>query len=95
MILFFFAFFLLASCANLSGNNHEINLLNKRLTLLEQRIDSLIAGRNTTSLKLNNGNNLNAYSELSESGRCQAFTKKGTQCKRKARNSTYCWQHGG
>ena len=29
------------------------------------------------------------------SGRCQATTKKGTQCKRKAKSgSDYCWQHG-
>lgn len=30
----------------------------------------------------------------SESGRCQAVTKKGTQCKRRAQSgSIYCWQH--
>jgi hypothetical protein len=29
-----------------------------------------------------------------ESGRCQATTKKGTQCSRKAEHgSRYCWQH--
>ena len=29
-------------------------------------------------------------------GRCQATTKKGTQCKRNAAaGSSYCWQHGG
>jgi hypothetical protein len=34
--------------------------------------------------------------EKAYSGRCQAITKKGTQCKRKARpGSKYCWQHGG
>jgi hypothetical protein len=28
--------------------------------------------------------------------RCQAITKKGTQCKRNAKpGSNYCWQHGG
>lgn len=28
------------------------------------------------------------------SNRCQAITKKGTQCKRKAqKGSEYCWQH--
>jgi hypothetical protein len=28
--------------------------------------------------------------------RCQATTKKGSQCKRNAAvNSIYCWQHGG
>lgn len=30
------------------------------------------------------------------SGRCQAITKKGTQCSRAAKPGTsYCWQHGG
>ena len=30
------------------------------------------------------------------SGRCQATTKKGTQCSRNAKaGSSYCWQHGG
>jgi hypothetical protein len=29
-------------------------------------------------------------------GRCQAITKKGTQCSRRAKaGSKYCWQHGG
>lgn len=28
------------------------------------------------------------------SGRCQAITKKGTQCKRSAGAGGYCWQHG-
>lgn len=28
-------------------------------------------------------------------GRCQAITKKGTQCSRRAKpGSAYCWQHG-
>jgi hypothetical protein len=31
-----------------------------------------------------------------ESARCQATTKKGTQCSRTAkRGGNYCWQHGG
>lgn len=30
------------------------------------------------------------------SGRCQATTKKGSQCSRKAKSgSSYCWQHEG
>lgn len=29
------------------------------------------------------------------SNRCQATTKKGSQCKRNARSGGYCWQHGG
>lgn len=32
----------------------------------------------------------------SRTGRCQAITKKGLQCKRNAKDgSSYCWQHGG
>ena len=34
-------------------------------------------------------------STVSEDGHCQGITKKGTQCKRKAKNNGYCWQHGG
>lgn len=31
-----------------------------------------------------------------QSVRCQAITKKGTQCSRNAKpGSRYCWQHGG
>lgn len=32
---------------------------------------------------------------VSYSGRCQATTKKGSQCKRTANSGSYCWQHGG
>lgn len=36
------------------------------------------------------------YSKVIDGGRCQATTKKGTQCKRNAaEGSDYCWQHGG
>lgn len=39
---------------------------------------------------------INQQSQPSSPGRCQAITKKGTQCKRNARpGSAYCWQHGG
>lgn len=27
-------------------------------------------------------------------GRCQAMTKKGTQCKRQEKTGGLCWQHG-
>jgi micrococcal nuclease len=37
-----------------------------------------------------------ASPSTSSPGRCQAITKKGTQCKRAAKpGSNYCWQHGG
>lgn len=34
-------------------------------------------------------------SSSSYSGRCQAITKKGSQCSRSERSGGYCWQHGG
>ena len=35
-------------------------------------------------------------SRVAESIRCQASTKKGTQCSRNAKaGGKYCWQHGG
>jgi methylphosphotriester-DNA--protein-cysteine methyltransferase len=35
-----------------------------------------------------------SQSKAASGGQCQAFTKKGTQCKRKASaGSLYCWQH--
>lgn len=51
----------------------------------------------------NNSSKSNSYSapktsktQKVYSGRCQATTKKGTQCKRSAKaGSSYCWQHGG
>src|ERR1035438_9793705 len=61
---------------------------------------------NPPVLTSSNQNNItsNSYSNTTinkkkldtTSGRCQAITKKGTQCKRKAKpGSIYCWQHGG
>lgn len=33
--------------------------------------------------------------KTSNSGQCQAITKKGSRCSRSARSGGYCWQHGG
>jgi hypothetical protein len=39
---------------------------------------------------------LTAPSRLVGDGRCEATTKKGARCSRKAKpGSRYCWQHGG
>lgn len=41
-----------------------------------------------------NGNNETKTKTTSDDGRCQAITKAGTRCKRKAEaGSKYCWQH--
>ena len=59
-----------------------------------------IESKPTTSNNTRNNtynNNKSSYSTTrssSYSGRCQATTKKGTQCKRTAQSgSRYCWQH--
>lgn len=47
---------------------------------------------NTSNSTVRNSNSQNVQNN--SSGRCQATTKKGTQCKRKAQpGSDYCWQH--
>ncbi|MFT3979242.1 MAG: DUF5763 domain-containing protein [Ferruginibacter sp.] len=74
--------FLFSSCYY---SDRETYYLNERITRLEQRIDSLTGGRNVDPAEPGNY----TYS------RCQAITKRGTQCKRKAKNNGYCWQHNG
>jgi hypothetical protein len=90
---------LLFSCINKDSEAVQMGQLKQRISILEQRIDSLINRRKANSNGLNNSNNSNlspsSYSTFRESGRCLAITKKGTQCKRKAKNNSYCWQHGG
>jgi len=86
---------LLTSCFNTSRNNIRTEQLNQRILLLDQRIDSLISSVNTNLNGLKDtGNSFISYSTVRKTNRCQAITKKGTQCKRSAKNN-YCWQHGG
>lgn len=91
------ALFLLASCFNTDSGVSERNQLNLRIIRLEQRIDSLINSQNTKHIISNDGNsnNLVPYGTVKQFNRCQAITKKGTQCKRRSGNGGYCWQHGG
>lgn len=86
---------LLVSCLNTSRNNLQTAELNQRITLLEKRIDSLIRSTNSASIRITTtGNSGIAYGTTRKTNRCLAITKKGTQCKRSAKNN-YCWQHGG
>jgi hypothetical protein len=45
-------------------------------------------------LMCNCGKELSEYQSLSEDNRCEAITKAGKRCKRRAQvQSHYCWQH--
>ena len=87
---------LFASCSNNDKNNNETQLLNQRILHLEQKIDSLISDMHTNSIVADNksGDTSLSYTTVPQMNRCQAITKKGTQCKRKTKN-VYCWQHEG
>jgi hypothetical protein len=49
-----------------------------------------------TNNSTKNGQNIKHQKAANEYMQCQATTKKGKQCSRKAKTgSNYCWQHGG
>lgn len=79
---------LLYSCDDPNAKVTESKQLNERITRLEQKMDSLTHTSNTEVEGYYN------KSTVSENGHCQGITKKGTQCKRKAKTNGYCWQHG-
>jgi hypothetical protein len=82
------------SCTNTGIT--ETKLLNQRITRLEQQIDSLISDRDINLIGSNKSSDSLFYKETAQQfNRCQAITKKGTQCKRKAKNNNSCWQHEG
>ena len=73
------------SCADADSKTHE---LHQRVTRLEQRMDSLTNTPNGNTVANSN------QPAISVNNRCQGITKKGAQCKRKAKTNGYCWQHG-
>lgn len=77
-------------------NNREVDQLNQRITRLEQRLDSLINKTDKYSSGIYGTENLNGSnaSFYFQFARCQKITKKGKQCRRKAKANGYCWQHG-
>jgi hypothetical protein len=95
MIIGFFGFFILSSCSELNGTGRETDRLNKRITILEKRIDSLLNARNARPFESNKPESSNLFpgDTTMANTRCRAITKKGTQCRRKAKNNSYCWQH--
>jgi micrococcal nuclease len=61
-----------------------------RSSLVSSEIDSQSGSKASSS-----SSSTSYRSSSSGSGQCQAITKKGTRCKRKAKaGSNYCWQHG-
>jgi len=76
----------------------RIDELQKEVSYLHGKIDEL----NTSIQNLNSQaqqkitptQNSSPSDNSQESGQCQAITKKGTQCSRKAQaGSKFCWQH--
>lgn len=89
---------------SISCNNQKIDQLKSDVREIKQslqRIEALLGGR--TPVNSNTITDQNPYGESykptpkspATTGRCQAITKKGKQCSRKARSGGYCWQHGG
>ena len=72
------------SCFSKHQETRKTDRLNERITRLEQRIDSLDCNGSISPARVKN-----------MCSRCQAITKRGKQCRRKAKNNGYCWQHAG
>lgn len=74
----------------------EIAELKLEVKELKEKLEKIIL-----TMESNNKQNVTSSNPISKdkstiTGRCQAKTKKGTQCSRNAKpGSIYCWQHGG
>jgi len=69
---------------------------NDHVKSLEQKPDSLNnPEHNAQPLGVYDSDKTNNDNVVGEkSTRCQALTKKGTRCKRRAGSGKFCWQHG-
>ena len=79
----------------IDSKDTEIKVLSDEIRVLNNKISKLqndgFNQRNSTNVSKRNN-----YTPTVDTytGRCQAITKKGTQCKRTAvSGSRYCWQH--
>jgi hypothetical protein len=101
---------LLPACRQANTNADVVNKiadLEYRVSLLEKQLaeKQVVLGKNgkpdaansygSSSSTLKPEGKYNGSTSSYYSARCQAITKKGTQCKRSARSGGYCWQHGG
>ena len=89
----------LAGCSYLRSSDIPIELkdaVNKGYSPCSRcNPPTLSSNTGTTNYKGSN-KTITTSKSLVQNGRYQAITKKGTQCKRKAKpGSIYCWQHGG
>lgn len=58
--------------------------------------DNAVNSNTSTNGSVKNGQKIKHQKKANEYMQCQAKTKKGKQCSRKAQlGSKYCWQHGG
>lgn len=87
-ILLFILVSLLHSCNDLNTNAHELEQLNERINRIEKKVDSLTHATNTSPVGIDN------MGTIRQTNYCAAITRKGSQCKRKAKSNGYCWQHG-
>jgi hypothetical protein len=87
--------FFLISCFTNESDVDERLRLEQRITQLERRMDSILGNRLSNPAFSSAISPSGPVQRESFSSRCQAITKKGSQCKRTAKNGGYCWQHGG
>src|SRR5690348_1674307 len=83
-------------------NNNKIDRLESEVQEIKQslaRIEMLLSGRAPeNSTKVTPQDSYGSGDKTNKpvaNGRCNAITKKGTQCSRNAKSGGYCWQHGG
>jgi hypothetical protein len=94
-ILAFVTLLLLTSCFNSKDGGSELDQQNERIKHLEKKIDSLVNTNNSgrASYGEQRIDSHDSSGAVEQINRCQAITKKGTQCKRIAKYGGYCWQH--
>jgi TolA-binding protein len=94
-----------ATPEQVTKQSDRIDELQKEISYLHGKIDELNTSIQNLNSNLSNSQtqpkiaptqNNSASDNSQESGQCQAITKKGTQCSRKAQaGSKFCWQHQG